>query len=77
MYDGVPSANPTEVSAPAVPDSDTGLRHAEVGDHGVTTGKQHVVGLDVAMDHTVRMRMVERFGHFPQESRGLGDWQLS
>jgi hypothetical protein len=38
------------------------LRDAEIGDDGVMAREQHVVGLDVAMDHAARVRVGQRVG---------------
>ena len=47
------------------------LGHAEVGDQRMLSGEQHVVGLDVAMDHALLVGVGERVGHFAENPRRL------
>ena len=77
MYDGVPSAKPTEVSATARARFRHRLRHAEIGDLRVPAREQHVVGLDVAVHDAMLVRVLQRFRHFAEESRRLGQRQLA
>ena len=58
-----------------------GLAHrlgdAEIGHQRVPSGEQHVVGLDVAVDHALRVRVGERVGDLGEEPHRLVDRQLA
>ena len=73
---------------PGVPDAHAGLRQAvaaggqrardaEIGDHRVPAAQENVVRLDVAVDHAVAMRVVERVGHLARDGQRVGDGQLA
>ena len=53
------------------------LRHAEIHDHGVAAGEHHVVGLDVAVHDTRRVRRGEGVDHLQQDPDRLIDRQLT
>ena len=53
-----------------------GERDAEVHHHRAAVVQQNVLGLDVAMDHAVAMRVVERVGHFARDAHRLVDAEL-
>ncbi len=53
------------------------LGHAEVGDQGVAAGDQHVVGLDVAVDHALAVGVGQRVGDLGRDPDGVGDRQLA
>ena len=75
MYCGVPSERPVCVIRwpPALLH---GERDAEIGDQRVAALQQDVLRLDVAMDHAVRVRVVERVGHFAGDAHRVVDRQL-
>ena len=52
-------------------------RDAEVADERVPFGEQDVLGLDVAMDDVVRVRVRERVGDFAREADRLVDGELA
>ena len=54
-----------------------GLGHAEVHDQCVSPGQEHVVGLDVPVDHALRVRERERVGDLDQEPDGLVHRELA
>ena len=47
------------------------LGHAEVHDQRVPPGEHHVVGLDVPVDHALRVGVGERVGDLDQEPHSL------
>ena len=49
------------------------LGDAEVGDRGASGGEQHVVGLDVAMHHAVRVRKGQSARHVAQDADHFAD----
>ena len=51
-------------------------RDAEVGDHRPAVLQQDVLGLDVAVDHAVAVRVVERVGHVGGDPHRLVDAEL-
>ena len=51
------------------------LGDAEVHDHRVPAGDEHVVGLDVAVHHAGRVRRHERLGDLDGEAKRVGDRQ--
>ena len=52
-------------------------RDAEVGDERAAIGReQHVLGLDVAVEHAVLVRVMERGGHFARDPDRLVERQL-
>ena len=54
-----------------------GLRDAEVGYEDVATlVEQDIVGLDVAVDDLVGVRVCERVRHLPRNARGVSDGKL-
>ena len=42
-------------------------RDSEVGNDRMARGEQNVLGLDVAMDHTVVVRVLQRVGHLVRD----------
>ena len=54
-----------------------GARDAEIGDHGVPAAEQDVLGLDVAMDHALPMRIVESVGYLAGDAHGISNRQLA
>ena len=58
MYAGVPTTCPVCVSDPVA--ASMRARDAEVGDERLPVAEQDVLGLDVAMDDAVPVRVVER-----------------
>jgi hypothetical protein len=46
-------------------------RDPEIAHHRLARLKQDVLGFDVAMDHALRMRVVERLGHVGGDPHGL------
>ena len=53
------------------------LADAEVGHERMPVLKHDVLGLDVAVDHVVPMRIVERSGHFLRNPHGFGHGELA
>ena len=51
-------------------------RDPEVGDQRVPVVQQDVLGLDVAVDDAVPVRVVERVGDLARDAHGLVDRQL-
>src|SRR5256886_766181 len=62
-------------SGPAVPVA-PGQRNAEVGHQRPTVVQQHVVGLDVAVDHAMAMGVIERAGNLDGDPDGVRDGKL-
>ena len=48
-------------------------RDAEIGDERLSLVKQDVLGLEVAMDDTVAVRVIESVGHSDANAHCLGD----
>ena len=75
MYAGVPNANPVSVSRSAA----GGVQRAgdpEVRHHGFAVGQQDVLRLDVAVDDSVAMGVVESIGDLARDPHGLVYGQL-
>ena len=53
-----------------------GERDAEVHHHRAPVVQQNVLGLYVAMDHALPMRVVERVGHFARDADRFVDAEL-
>jgi hypothetical protein len=53
------------------------FRHPEIGHQHVAPREQHVVGLHVAVDHPVPVRVCERVGDLAQQADGFGDRELT
>jgi hypothetical protein len=53
-----------------------GQRNAEVGDQGAAVVEQHIVRLDIAMDHAMAVSVVEPLCDLDGDSHGVGDRQL-
>ena len=53
------------------------LGDTEVGHQGVMIGQEHVVGLDVAVDHAVAMGIAQGVRHVAQHPERLGHRQLA
>ncbi len=49
------------------------LRDPEVGDQRVVIRQQHVAGLDVPMDHPLRVGIGQRVGDVPENANGFGE----
>ena len=49
----------------------------EVGDERAPVLQQDVLGLDVAVDHALAVRVVQRTRHLPRETHGVADRELS
>ena len=47
----------------------------KIGEVGVRSGEQDVVGLDVAVDHALRVRVGQPISHFTQNLHGFADRQ--
>ena len=50
---------------------------AEVGHHGVAVVEHDVLGLHIAVHHTLPVRVVERVRHLAREPQRLVDWKLA
>ena len=75
MYSGVPTMRPVSVSRS--PARRAGReRDAEVGDHGLALVQQDVLRLDVAVDHALQVRVMERGGDLPDDADRLVDREL-
>ena len=72
MYCGVPSDMPG-LRHPRAAGAAHGERDPEVGDQRLAVVEQNVLGLDVAMDHAVPVRVVERVGHLARDPHGFVD----
>src|SRR5215217_1441393 len=53
-----------------------GERDAEVRDDRIILVDQNVLGLEIAVNHSMPVRVVERFGHADRDANGLADGQL-
>ena len=78
MYAGVPMEPPACVSVVAAPPSEARAAVSALAmPKSVTIAgsvrEQHVLGLDVAMDDALAVRVGERPGHVPQQAHPLGD----
>ncbi len=51
-------------------------RDAEIGDERVTVGEHHVLGLDIAMNDALRMRIAQRVGDFERDPNRVLHGQL-
>ena len=75
MYCGVPSESPVCVMR-LPPGFADGERDSEIGDDRLAGLKQDVLGLEVAMNHAVRVRVVERVRDRDSDSQRFVDRQL-
>jgi hypothetical protein len=53
-----------------------GARDSEIGDNRVTARQQNILGLDVAVDHPLAVRVRERVRYFPRDSRRCVNGEL-
>ena len=75
MYCGVPSDSPVSVIR-VLARLARGERDAEVGDQRAAVVQQDVLGLDVAVDHAVPVRVVERVGDLARDPHRVVDREL-
>ena len=77
MYAGVPSATPDGGELVSARGFGHRLGHAEIHDQRVAARQQHVLGLDVAVDHAGAVGRGERLGDLAQQPHGLGYRKLA
>jgi hypothetical protein len=53
------------------------FRHAKISADRRSSGEEHIIGLDVAMNHAVLVGVGERARHFAQDADRVGDGQLA
>ncbi len=75
MYCGVPSDRPVCVMRCAARLLN-GERDTEIRDERLAIVQQDVLGLDVAVDHAVAVRVVERARHFARDAHGFANRKL-
>ena len=51
--------------------------YPEIGDNCVSVGNENVVRLDVPMNDTIPMRVIERVGNFARQADGDIEWDVS
>jgi hypothetical protein len=53
-----------------------GSRNSEIGDYGMPEFQEDVLGLDVAMDYALTVRVVKRLGHFTSDPERICQREL-